>query len=236
MRFSKVPRRITFHGVLMTFPLTTSLRHRARSFAVRRALRLVLAASLGAAAMPTAGVSQEKEAPAGPVLASFASMRVALLPVQLWRADTTGWSGAVEWASMRLALDSAFTAQLQERGLGNRWAYASDVVRSAKRNPTYASDPYSIGVSRWRTIAPKPTDPVPPAVSDNLRPLTALGDTRHALIPVELRAAGEFAVLRLVLVDARLRRVVWIGEIAAPSGAGMLDALAQRLADLVISP
>ena len=73
-----------------------------------------------------------------------AAMRVALVPAQLWRADSAGWSRSVTWSETRLALDSAVQAVLQERGLGKKWAYASDVVRSAKRNPTYASDPYSL--------------------------------------------------------------------------------------------
>jgi hypothetical protein len=40
---------------------------------------------------------------------------------------------------------------------------------------------------------------VPEVVADNLRPITALGDTRYALIPVELRIEGDVAILRLLL-------------------------------------
>lgn len=215
---------------------STSSRLRAGFAAVRCAMLATVLATVLASVLAPAAAAQETAAVPGPVLSSFASMRVAIFPVQLWRADTTAWSGKVDWAVTRLALDTAVTTELLARGLAKRWAYSSDAVRSAKRNPTYASDPYALGVSRWRTEAPKPADPIPNAVADNLRPLTALGDTRYALIPVELRAAGEFAVLRLVMADTRLRRVVWIGEIAAPAGDGMIEALASRFADLVIEP
>ena len=194
-------------------------------------LALLLSVPLGAGA-------QEMPAPAltGPILGPFAAMRVAIVPVQLWRADTSAWSMAVTWAETRLALDSAIAGELQERGLGRRWAYASDVVRSARRNPTYATDPYALGVGRWRAMPPKIGDPLSPVVADNLRPLTALGDSRYALIPVELRAEGAAVVLRLVLVDTRARSVVWTGDLLAPGGAGMLAGLAVRVADLVMEP
>lgn len=193
------------------------------------ALLLWLPLGAGAQEMPTPAAT-------GPLLGPFAAMRVAIVPVQLWRADTSAWSVAVSWAETRLALDSAITIELQERGLGRRWAYASDVVRSARRNPTYASDPYALGVARWRAMPPKMGDPVSSVVADNLRPLTALGDSRYALIPVELRAEGAAVVLRLVLVDTRARSVVWAGDLLAPGGAGMIPALAVRVADLIIEP
>lgn len=168
-----------------------------------------------------------------PLLADFAAMRVAIFPVQLWRADTSGWSRGVDWASARLALDSAITAVLQERGLGQRWAYSGDVVRSAKRNPNYTTDPFALGVGRWRTVVPKAKDPLPQIVADNLRPFTALGDARYALIPVELRAEGGDVVLRLVMADTRGRAVVWAGDLLVSGGAALPGTLATRIATLV---
>lgn len=194
-------------------------------------LALLLSAPFGVGAqeMPTPALT-------GPILGPFAAMRVAIVPVQFWRADTSTWSVAVTWAETRLALDSAIAGELRERGLARRWAYAADVVRSARRNPTYATDPFSLGVGRWRAMAPKIGDPVSDVVADNLRPLTALGDSRYALIPVELRAEGAAVVLRLVLVDTRARSVVWTGDLLAPGGAGMIAGLAGRVADLVVEP
>jgi len=183
-------------------------------------------------------LAQQSAAPvaAAPPLAPFAEQRVALVPVQSWRADTTGWSKSVNWAVTRLAIDSAFQATLLDRGLGKKWSYAADVVRSAKRNPTYASDPYALGVARLRGVMPKPTDPLPPVVADNLRPLTALGDTRYALIPVELRAEGERVMLRLVVADTRSRAIIWVAELPALGGDKLVESLAKQFADLVIDP
>jgi hypothetical protein len=180
--------------------------------------------------------AQEQTVVSGPPLAPFAAMRVAIFPLQLWRADSSAWSKVADWAALRLEVDSAIAAELQARGLGKKWAYASDIARSAKRNPTYATDPYAIGVGRWRSMAPKAGDQVPTVVADNMRPLTALGDTRYALIPVELRSEGEHAVLRLVLADTRGRTVIWTVDVIALSGAALLDGLSKGVADLVIEP
>ncbi|MBX7119359.1 MAG: hypothetical protein K1X31_10215 [Gemmatimonadaceae bacterium] len=198
--------------------------------------RAAVALALSLLAAPSAAA--QKPAPAaGPPLAGFAALQVSVFPAQLWRADTTAWSRGVTWAAVRAAFDSTLQATLEERGLGRKWAYASDVVRIAKRNPTYASDPYALGVVRLRAPAElKAGDPIPTVLGDNLRPFTALGDTRYALIPIEVRAQGAEVVLRLVLVDTRSRTLTWGGELLAPGGPRMAEALAQRVADLIIEP
>jgi hypothetical protein len=196
---------------------------------------LALVASL--VFLPVAlGAQETQPVVAGPPLAPFAAMRVAIVPAQVWHADSTGWSRDVVWATTRLALDSAVAAVLQERGLGRKWAYAGDVVRTAKRNPTYASDPYALGVLRLRGAELKSGSILPQLLADNLRTVTALGDTRYALIPVELRAQGEGVVLRLVMADTRTRTLVWAGDLAAPGGADLIAGLAKRVADLIIEP
>lgn len=203
----------------------------------RRVLCSLVLVPLMTVAVPTFSASaQQAVVVPAPPLASFAAMRVAIFPVQLWRADTSGWSREVTWATMRLAVDSAIAEELQARGLGRRWAYAQDLARSAKRNPTYATDPYAIGVGRWRSVMPRPDDQIPQVVADNMRPLTALGDTRYALIPVELRADGDRAVLRLVLADTRGRTVVWAGDLISNGGLAMVDSIAKHVANLVLEP
>jgi hypothetical protein len=77
---------------------------------------------------------------------------------------------------------------------------------------------------------------IPGLLADNLRSVTMLGDTRFALIPVELRAEGDAVVLRLVMADTRVRNIIWIGDLRSPGGKGMVEALATRVADLVIEP
>jgi hypothetical protein len=163
-------------------------------------------------------------------------MRVVIAPAQLWRADSIGWSRTLPWATTRTSLDSAVQAVLEERGLGRKWAYAADVVRSARRNPMYASDPMSLGVGRWRTAPPAAGEELPGLLADNLRSVTALGDARHVLIPVELRADGDAVVLRLVLVDSRARTVIWAGDLLSPAVARMIEELATRVANLIVEP
>lgn len=167
-------------------------------------------------------------------------MRVVIVPAQLWRADTAGWSRAVSWQATRAGLDSAVQAVLEERGMARKWAYPADVVRAARRNPIYASDPYALGVGRWRNTPPAAGEELPGVLADNLRSITALGDARYALIPVELRAVGDAVVLRLVLVDTRARTVTWAADLASPAGAGtgrtMIEELATRIANLIVEP
>jgi len=195
---------------------------------------LLLALSL---ALPArAQQAATKEPPPGPPLAPFTAMRVVIAPVQLWRADTVGWSRTVAWATTRTELDSAVQAVLVERGMARKWAYAADVIRAARRNPMYTSDPLALGVGRWRNTPPQAGEELPGVLADNLRSVTALGDARHVLIPVELRAAGDAVVLRLVMVDTRTRTVIWAGDLLSPAGARMIEELATRVANLIVEP
>ena len=187
-------------------------------------------------ALPAGAQQAAPPPPPGPPLGPFTAMRVVIAPAQLWRADSIGWSRALPWATTRASLDSAVQAVLEERGLGKKWAYASDVVRAARRNPIYASDPMSLGVGRWRTTPPAAGEELPGLLADNLRSVTALGDARHVLIPVELKAVGDAVVLRLVLVDTRARSVTWAGDLISPAGARMIEELATRIANLIVEP
>lgn len=204
-----------------------------------RVASLLFAALLPAAALAQASPPAAPAQPAGPVgppLAQFAAMRVAILPVQFWRADSTGWSVGTSWAAYRLQVDSAIADAMRERGMGTRWVYGPDVARSARRNPSLNSDPFGLGVGRWRSLPPEIGDDLSSLVADNLRLVTALGDTRYALIPVELRIVGDGAILRLVLADTRVRQVVWVGDISVASSRDMLPALGARVADLIVEP
>jgi hypothetical protein len=190
---------------------------------------------VGLFASPPLG-AQEAPATSGPPLAPFAAVRVAIVPVQLWRPDSVGWSRAADWAALRIQLDSAIAAALRDGGMGSRWAYAGDVVRGARRNPIYSTDPYALGVGRWRGVPPKPGDDVPEVVADNLRPITALGDTRYALIPVELRVEGDLTILRLILADTRARQIVWGIDLGVSGPTDVVPRLAARVSELVLEP
>jgi len=189
-------------------------------------------------AQSPAGAPPARGAPVvvGPRLGAFAEERVAVVPIQNWRPDTTGWSTSITWAQLRLAIDSAVTTELQDRGMGRRWAYSADVVRIARRNPTFQGDAYALGVGRWRAMLPEIGSPIPSPLADNLRFLTALGDMRQVLVPVELRVEGEVTSVRLVLVDTRARTVLFAGDLIVPGGARVAPGLATRLADLFLEP
>lgn len=174
----------------------------------------------------------------GRPLAPFAAERAAVTPVQFWRADSAGWSVTADGAKLRAEVDSAIAVAFRERGMGSRWAFAGDVVRSARRNPTLRSDPTSLGAGRWRNAAPELNEQMPPLLADNLRVVSALGDTRYAFIPVELRGVNDTATLRVVLVDTRRRAVVWFADLAVGASRPneVAEGLAELLADLVVDP
>ncbi|MEY4607789.1 MAG: hypothetical protein RL625_6 [Gemmatimonadota bacterium] len=214
------------------------LAHALRTLLALTALTVALEAQAPTGSPPAGKGAPTKGVPVvvGPPLGAFAEERVAVVPIQMWRPDTTGWSRPVVWAQLRLAIDSAVTTALQDRGMGRRWAYPADVVRIARRNPTFQGDPYALGVGRWRAMLPEIGSALPSALADNLRFLTALGDMRQVLVPVELRVDGEVTVVRLVLADTRARTVLWAGDLVVPGGANIAPAFATRVADLFLEP
>jgi hypothetical protein len=175
-------------------------------------------------------------APSERPLAMFAAQRMAVTPVQFWRADTAGWSAEADGQALRAQVDSAIAQEFRARGMGTRWAYAGDVMRSARRNPTLRADPASLGAGRWRSQVPASGEALPPLVADNLRTVSALGDTRYALIPVELRGQGGDVVLRLVIADTRLRTVVWTADVVAVGAREAATNIATYVADLFVDP
>lgn len=166
-----------------------------------------------------------------------------MLPVQFLHADSASPVHPAEWAGVRKELDDSIGVALAERGLGKKWAYAADFERMARRNAGYVSDPYTLGAGGLRGRALKPGEQAPMIVISNLRSLIALGDSRYALVPVELGFSGLGAdahvVLRLVVLDGRAGQTVWYTDLAMPGaakfGSAEIGALAQRVADLVIA-
>ncbi len=195
-----------------------------------------LSASLG-------GSPSRSEAQGEPPLAPFAAQAVSVTPVQFLRADSAAPLHAAQWAAVRLELDDSIGVALAERGLGKKWAYAADLARLAKRNVGYVSDPYTLGAGGLRGRALKPGEQAPSVVLNNLRSLIAIGDSRYALVPVELAFTGRGAdarmALRVVVLDGRGGEVVWYSDLMAVApaqfGSAEIGALAQRVADLVIA-
>ncbi len=175
-------------------------------------------------------------------LAPYAGTKVAVVPVQFYHADSSGW-GAPAGPALRAAFDSLLSEALAEHGLGGMWATPAEVVRTAKRNALYAGDPRNLGAFPVRYGAKKDAMIADPLAS-NLRRVVALQDARYALVPVELHVEsakdGGYLAVRLLLVDARLSAPLWqadlIGETAAAYSPRLLHKLANRVAELVVAP
>lgn len=184
------------------------------------------------------GLPAQQAAP----LAPFAGTRVAVVPVQFFHADSSGW-GAPAGPALRAAFDSLLSEALNEHGLSGTWATPADVQRTAKRNVMYAGDPRNLGAFSVRYGARK-DEPITDPLASNLRRIVALHDARYALVPVELhvnteKGGGSLGV-RLLLVDARMSAPVWqadlIGDNASTYSPVLLQRLADRVAGLVVAP
>ncbi|HEU4630596.1 MAG TPA: hypothetical protein VFS08_12675 [Gemmatimonadaceae bacterium] len=169
-------------------------------------------------------------------LAGLRGQRVLVLPVQHVSADDS--------LGLRAgALDAELAFALGERGLDATWAGAATARRLAAQNPTYASDPSVLPLSRSRPL--RAGDRVEDPLASQLRALVALHDGRYVVIPTELRvdAAGgtRRAVLELALVDARGAEVRWAGATSGVPLDGTPPAaraarIAQQFVDLIAAP
>lgn len=226
------------------------------------ALAIALAGAAGCASRPAAtpGSAEAAPAPDAP-LATLAGERIVVAPAQRVRdAGALGWMAEVRSPRDYLAsLDDEIAYALDDRGVGRGWVMPKDVARSARRNPTFAADPYALGVAPLLPSARRPRggEPLAEPLASQLRAIVALGDARYVLVPVELRfervparasSAGSTAptapagapgraVLHLALVDARASQVRWAGDVASDTASRFSPALAAgvagRVADLV---
>lgn len=240
-------------GDYVTRHVTTLVLTGARFFVLLAAL-----ACGGSAAKPSAAdISPAPTtvlAPPGQ-LARFAALKVMVLPAQSVQADSLpAWRNtATVGKALLAALDSAVEGALNQRGMQTMWVYPAALQRSARRNPTYLTDPYLMqALDPVRQALKKPQDALSEPFASQLRALAGVNDSRYSLIPLVLRfepsvitaqgqgqAQGQArAVLRSVVVDARGAQVVWVGEVAsepqAAFSAAILASLAQRVADLVV--
>jgi hypothetical protein len=180
-------------------------------------------------------------------LAALAAQHVIVAPTYRLRgADALGWGTQIPKSREYLkTLDDEIALVLGERGLKTQWIYPADLVRSMRKNPTYAIDPYTLAADPLRNpnlpAGAKLTDPL----VTQLRTLVALQDARAVLMPVELRfekdKSGQgIAILRLALLDGRLGEVRWVSEVKSdPSptlSRALLTGLAGRIADLITTP
>lgn len=191
--------------------------------------------------------SSQVDATAAQPLSYFAAARIMAMPAQLFRTDDPmGWSAQVTDPRAYLAAaDSAIERELRARNYATNWIFPAELVRSAKRNPTYATDPSAIrAADAVRRLEHGGSKSLAEPAASQLRVLAGLHDARYALVPVELRfergsegSAGGKAVLHLALVDIRGARLDWTGEVASDEAASLapalLSSLARHFADLI---
>jgi hypothetical protein len=191
---------------------------------------------------PTPASSFAEDAP----LNSFASMRLIVMPAQGIRGgDSLGWSGKTgDRRAFLASVDSALAAAVRDRGLTS-WTLPSQLVQTARRNPTYVANPSDVRAGdAVRVLERKRDAQIPEPVASQLRAYAGFHDARHALIPVEVRfepgsAPGSGrAVLRIAVLDVRGSTLVFIGDIAGPDipdfAPAVASQLAQKFTDLVV--
>jgi hypothetical protein len=193
------------------------------------------------------GGGPPKTAPEPPAhaLSGLAAQHIAVLPTYMVRL-TPGLAWAATMgrpADVRKSLDADIMAALDERGIHKAWLFPPELEQSYRRNTTYAADPYGLAEEPLRSPSLAIEQRLPEPLASQIRTLVALhDDVRFVLAPVELRLepAGTgmgHGVLRLILVDARLSNVTWIGEIQGDSvatfGPKITASVAAKLADVI---
>ena len=181
-------------------------------------------------------------------LSAFASVRMIALPVQMMRAgDAMGWSvKAGEPKAFLARADSAIEAALRDRGLDTQWAFPSDLARTAQRNPMHAVPPARIRAGDAVRVMERRKDAeIPEPVASQIRALAAFHDTRHALVPVEIRferaasGTGGHGVLRIAVLDVRASRLVFTGNVVGADvpefSESIVTGLATQFADLIVA-
>ncbi|HET7456279.1 MAG TPA: hypothetical protein VFJ74_01410 [Gemmatimonadaceae bacterium] len=227
----------------------TSTRPTAAAAALLAALVGATAFVVGCAGAPAKGtgaaaalVPAADTAKAG-VLASFVGRPLVVAPTQRLRvaADAPPWAPAAsDTRDYLAALDDEITSALTDRGVAGGWQLAEQVARSARRNPTFATDAHALAIDQLLPSARAAAVDLRDPLRSQLRAMTALSEARDVLVPVELRferVAGDpsaaRAVLHLALVDTRLARVRWSGDVAGDAATSLSAALLASVADRV---
>jgi hypothetical protein len=172
-------------------------------------------------------------------LAPLASEPLVVLPVQTLRVTVPEWSDKVGDSKTYLtAVDDEIAFAIRERALRGKWAFAPELARSARRNPTYAVDPYTIAIDDLTPVERDAEKIIGEPLSGQLRAFAGLFGARYAFIPVELRLAPDAAgvgraTIHVVVVDTRSAKLTWKGDISGDAARAFSPAIAAGLAGRV---
>jgi hypothetical protein len=207
-----------------------------------RTLTVLAALSLACSQPAPQGAAPQ---PAEHALSGLAAQHIAVLPTYIARVEPTlNWSIGRP-TELQRTLDADIVAAFEDRGLRHAWVFPDELVKSYKSNPTYGTDPYALAEEPLRSPSLAVETRLPEPLASQIRTLVAFqSDIRLVLVPVELRIEpvkpkGGRGSLRLVLIDARLSNVRWIGNIQSDTlesfGPALSASIANRLAG-VVSP
>ena len=174
--------------------------------------------------------------PSPGALASLASQPLIVLPVQSLRPGVPAWSDKVgDHRAYLESVDDEIAFAVREAGVRAKWGFPPALARAARRNPTYAADPYTISFDQLAPVEKEPDKPIAEPLAGQLRALAALFDARYALVPTVLRFSpegeGGRATLHLAVVDVRAARLTWKGDVTGELTLSFSPALAAGLAD-----
>jgi hypothetical protein len=156
------------------------------------------------------------------LLVALTGQRAIVLPTQMLReTDSLGWAATVGGTRAYLArFDSVLADTVRERNVAPTWTFPPELARIARRNPLHATDPAMIRAGdAVRALERRPDQPLVEPVATQLRTLSAIVDSRYALVPSELRfergAGGGRAVLHVAVLDLRAASLVWSGDVVS---------------------
>jgi len=179
-------------------------------------------------------------------LEKLAGEEIVVLPVQyLSSTDTLGWYAQIRDRSALLAqLDQQIEAALTARGLGQTWTFGPEIARASKVNSIVMRDARSLSAEWLRGRIEASDDPMREPLATQLRGLVGLKGQRYAVLPVELHlensAGMGVAKLRVLMIDARMTHIKWVGEVQSVPmktlSPALITSVATHFADLVVAP
>jgi hypothetical protein len=176
-------------------------------------------------------------------LMQLSGQPIIVFPVQYVSFhDNLGFvKGVPNQAAFLSRLDDEIAYALTERGLAPKWTFAAEISRIAQRNSTVVSDPHALNAQSLLgkvDVGERLDEPL----GSQIRSVLALKDGRFIILPVSLDIQNQgtmaVGVLRVVMVDARLANVNWVGEVRSDPLSAFSPALAasvaSRFADLIL--
>ena len=187
--------------------------------------------------------AQSAPEPPEHALANLAAQHVVVLPTYAAHlAQGLTWK-VPSAPELRRTMDADIVSAFEERGLRKSWILPDQLQAAYRRNAPYATDPYALAEEPLRSPSLAIDQRLPEPLASQIRTMVAFhDDARLVLAPVDLEleaAPGGTGrgVLRLVLMDARLSNVRWIGSVAGDSsaafGPGVTASVAAKLAGVV---